>query len=140
MADDSTFFFKLVMFLVIVGTFVSLLNMGSTNPLSSFGDANVSINTTAPSTPTACTYGDWISTFWCFLYSMVNLLFWVIAMIIAFAFTVANMILFFTGLTGFVTGHTAFPFPLSLIIPAFLVFGWLYAAGLIAKRIREMFW
>lgn len=136
--DDNTFFFKLMLFLLVVGTFVSLINMGSSYPGSI--PPVVTVNTTAPAVPDACAGTGWADWFFCALQSIFNLLVWVIIQIVAIIASIISAIAFFSGITGFITGHTSFPFPLSIIIPVLLLFGWIYVIALLWKRFREMVW
>lgn len=139
MADDNTFFFKLVIFLVLFGTIISLLTTPSFIPPSA---SNFTINTASISVPASCQNPtDIIASIGCLVWAIVIAIIWFCATLWNLGVMIVSSVLYFSGLGTIFNANTAnVPEPLFSLIKIFLVFAWIYAAALFVKTIRQMGW
>lgn len=137
MSMETGTWFKIFLFLVVVGTVVSLMP-GSTTPMPVF---NATLNLTALNeapvicsswVPLWCGITDWGSALYNFIF---NALTFIWQGMVFFG----SAVLFFTGITSIFSG-ALIPAPLNIIVGLVVIFMWLFIALDMASRIVGVIW
>lgn len=140
---ETGMFFKILGFLLVIGTFSSLL-MGTPIPGSTTIVSNITVNASALLEPRVVC-DTWVPG-WCGLTDMGTA---VANMVWAFLGTIYSGILFgiaifgfFSGITAYITGGTSFaiPAPLNLIFFIVLAFAWLFLALEAIRSVIGIIW